>query len=287
MFNFISTCLHDYTMQLVLAGVTLLSALASILGVFVLLRRQSLLSDAIAHASLPGLALAFLVTHSRHPFVLLSGAIISGSIGTFFMYIVEHKTMLKKDTIIGIILSVFFGIGLMLMTVIQRSSIANKALLHKILFGNIATILPSDVSMFAAIALVFFIVLIVFWKDFIMLIFDYQYAQSIQYPVYKLDILFTTVLIFTVVIGLQTVGIMLMSSMIIAPAAAAYQWCSRINTMACLALFFGVSAGICGAFISSYYSYVPTGPAIVIVLNIFVALSVLCGTKRGIALKLK
>ncbi len=286
MFDMLSFCIQDYTLRLVLIGIILLSSVTSTLGVFVLLRRQSLLSDAIAHASLPGLTLAFLITHSRHPLVLLCGATISGSIGTMLAYIIEHKTKLKKDTILGIILSVFFGIGLMLMTVIQRSSIANKALLHKILFGNIATILPSDIYAIACITFVVFVSLAFFWKDFVALVFDYEYAHSIGYPVHILNILLTALLIITVVIGLQIVGIMLMSSMIIAPAAAAYQWCTRIPSMALLALGIGISAGIFGAVISCIVSHLPTGPVIVVILNTFVALSIMFGKKRGIIWKI-
>lgn len=285
MFEVFSFCVQDYTLQLVLIGIILLSSVTSILGVFILLRRQSLLSDAIAHASLPGLTLAFLLTHSRHPVILLCGATISGSIGTMLMYIIEYKTKLKKDTILGIILSVFFGIGLMLMTVVQRSSIANKTLLHKILFGNIATMLPSDIYALSSIALIVLVSLVLFWKDFIALVFDYDYVRCLGYPVHVLDILLTALLVLTVVIGLQIVGIMLMSSMIIAPAAAAYQWCTRIKTMTFFAWLIGISAGICGTLLSSLSFNLPTGPAIVVVLNTLVAISVVFGKKRGILWK--
>lgn len=279
--------MFDYTLNLVLIGITLLSIVTSILGVFILLRQQSLLSDAIAHASLPGLIIAFLVTHSRHPCILLCGATISGSIGTALVYSIEHKTKLKKDTILGIILSVFFGIGLMLITLVQRSSVANKTLLHKMLFGNISTILPTDIYVIASVAVIVCTTLALFWKDFISIIFDYDYMASIGYPIRTLDAILTTLLILTVVIGLQTVGVMLMSSMIIAPAATAFQWCTRTSSMTLIACIIGVISGICGAFVSCIYSCVPTGPAIVIILNMFVGFSVIFGTKNGIIWKLK
>jgi len=286
MFDLLQLCIQDYTLRLVLIGIILLSSITSILGVFILLRRQSLLSDTIAHASLPGLTLAFLITHSRHPLILLCGATISGSIGTALAYIIEYKTTLKKDTILGIILSVFFGVGLILMTIVQRSSITNKTLLHKMLFGNIATILPSDIYALIGVVCIVYACLTLFWKDFVSLVFDYDYIRSIGYPVHKLDALLTALLIMTVVVGLQIVGVMLMSSMIIAPAAAANQWCTRIKTMSWLALCIGISGGICGALISCLFSHVPTGPTIVIVLNTFVGFSVLCGKERGIIWKL-
>lgn len=272
--------LFDYTLAITLIGITILGATAGLLGTFVFLRRQSLLGDAISHAALPGIAIAFLLTHSKNPLVLMLGGAISGGIGTLFMQIITHHTRLKKDTALGIVLSVFFGFGLVLMTAIQKMPIANQSILNKFLFGNISTLLPMDIYAMAIIGAIVCLCTVVLWKEFALITFDAHFAHSVGFATHTLDALLTMLVVAAIVIGLQTVGVILMSSMLIAPAAAARQWTTRLSTMALLSMFFAVSAGISGAMMSSYVDRLPTGPAIVVVLSIFVIVSLMVAPLR-------
>ncbi len=280
--QFFSTILYDYTLRTVVLGTGILGITCGALGVFAFLRRQSLLGDAISHAALPGIACVFLLTHSRNPAVLMLGGALTGSIGTLFIWLITHKTTIKKDAALGIVLSVFFGLGLVLLTVIQKRSIAQQAILNKFLFGNASLLLSSDISAMVAISCTIFLCLFFFWKEFKLITYDQLFAYTLGYPVKGLDILLTFLLVFAIVMGLQTVGVILMSSMLIAPAAAARQWTYNFELMVILAAGFGAFSSVTGSIISSMVDQLPTGPTIVVVMSLVVLISLLCAPHRGI-----
>lgn len=270
MFNFI---FQHYTLFLVLLGTTILGITTGILGVFTFLRKQSLLGDAISHASLPGIALMFLGTHSQNPYLLLCGGAIAGILGTMLVNVVIHKTKLKIDTILGITLSVFFGLGLVLLTIIQKLPIAQQSILNKFLFGCAATLLPSDIYMMIIVSFFIFMCLVFFFKEFKMLTFDRDFAHTCGLPTNKINALLTLLTLMAILMGLQTVGVVLMSSMLIAPAAAARQWSKSLQGMLVGAGSIGACASICGTLLSNAYANLPTGPSIVVVASIIVIIS--------------
>lgn len=272
----------DYTLLLVLQGAALLGIVAGILGSFALLRQQSLLGDAVSHAALPGIVLMFLCTHSKNPWILLGGGALAGVVGVISMNYVLARTTLKKDAVLGIILSVFFGLGLVLMTVAQKIPTSNQAVLNKFLFGNVAILLPEDMRMIAIIALVILFVIMMCWKEGSMYIFDPLFTQSLGFKPMIIEIILTVLLVLTIVIGLQTVGVILMSTMLIAPAAAARQWTKKLTHMILLAGFFGCCATISGVYASAIIDHVPTGPAIVVAASCIVFFSLLCAPQRGV-----
>ncbi len=282
MMEFLATFWPDYTLRMVMSGTMLLGMTSGVLGTFALLRRQSLLGDAISHAALPGIALMFLATHTKNPAILLSGGALSGGVGTLLILLVTHKTTIKKDAILGIVLSVFFGFGLVLLTLIQKLPIANQAVLNKFLFGNASTLLSEDIALIAGVSCVLLLLVGIFWKEFSLLAFDAPFAQTLGYRTTYIEILLTFLIVITIVIGLQTVGVVLMSSMLIAPAAAARQWTTRLSSMVILAGFFGALCGMSGAVVSSMYNRLPTGPTIVVIASILVVVSLLFAPNRGI-----
>ncbi len=273
---------YDYTLWTVLLGVTILGITAGVLGVFALLRGQSLLGDAVSHAALPGIAAVFLLTHSKNPAFLLAGGAMSGLVGTLLVMLVENHTTLKKDAILGMVLSVFFGVGLVLLTAIAKKEIAQQAILNKFLFGNAATLLREEVYIMIGIGAFVLLLIGLFWKELLLLVFDPIYARTLGYKTWLIDLLLTFLLLFTIVIGLQTVGVILMSTMLIAPASAARQWTSRLKIMVFLAAIIGAFSGIVGTLISSTFNNMPTGPTIVVVVSILVLISLLCAPHRGI-----
>ncbi len=273
---------NDYTLRTVALGAAALGATSGALGSYAVLRKQSLLGDAISHAALPGIALAFLLTGSKAPLVLVLGAAVAGWIGTLLVMRIVGTTRVKEDSALGIVLSVFFGFGLVLLTFIQKRPDASQAGLDRFLFGQAATLLQRDVVMIAVLGGIALGIAALFWKEFKLLSFDPDFAASLGFPVKWIDILLTSVLVLSIVIGLQTVGVVLMSAMVVAPAAAARQWTDRMGTMIILAGFFGALAGVSGAVISSLAQHVPTGPTIVLCLTAIVLFSLALAPNRGL-----
>ncbi|HAI17620.1 MAG TPA: zinc transporter, partial [Xanthomarina gelatinilytica] len=165
----------------------------------------------------------FLITGSKDSNTLLVGALISGLIGTFWIRGIIAKTHLKSDTALGLILSLFFGFGMLLLTFIQKQPNANQAGLDKYLFGQAATLVESDVWLMAIITGLCLFVLLFFWKEFKLFLFDTDYAKTLGFNTSFIDILITSFIVLAIVLGLQTVGVVLMSAMLLAPAAAARQ----------------------------------------------------------------
>ncbi|HRO89557.1 MAG TPA: metal ABC transporter permease [Promineifilum sp.] len=278
----INTLLFDYTVRTVAMGAAVLGIVAGALGTFALLRRQSLLGDAMSHAALPGVLLAFMLTGSKAPVVLVLGAAVAGVLGTFLLLSIIRFSRIKEDAGLGIILSVFFGFGLVLLTFLQRNPTAAQAGLNKFLFGQAATLLVGDVVTMAIFGGGALALLILFWKEFKLLSFDRDYGSSLGYPMTALDLLLTTLLVIGIVIGLQAVGVVLMSALVVAPAAAARQWTDRLSVMMVVASFFGAIAGVAGAFISSLGTGLSTGPVVVLAISAIVLLSLLFGAGRGL-----
>lgn len=252
------------------------------LGSFAVLRKQSLLGDAISHAALPGIAIVFLITGAKDSNTLLIGALISGLLGTFWIRGIITKTHLKSDTALGLILSLFFGFGMLLLTFIQKQPNANQAGLDKYLFGQAATLVESDVLLMVVVTSLCLFVLLLFWKEFKILLFDKDFAKSIGFNTKTIDILITSFIVLAIVLGLQTVGVVLMSAMLLAPAAAARQWTNSLGLMVFLAALFGAFSGVFGTAISATQNNLSTGPVIVIVASIFVMISFIFSPNRGL-----
>ena len=273
---------NDYTLRTISLGTAILGAICGMLGSFAVLRKQSLLGDAISHAALPGIAIAFLITGTKETNVLLIGALISGLIGAFWIRGITKRTHLKSDTALGLILSIFFGFGMLLLTYIQKQPNANQSGLDKFLFGQAATLLARDVWFMASVTLVCLLVLLLFWKEFKIMLFDIDYAKTLGFNVKTIDLLITSFIVLAIVLGLQTVGVVLMSAMLLAPAAAARQWTNSLGIMVVLAAIFGATSGVVGTAISASQNNLSTGPVIVLVAATFVVFSFVFSPSRGL-----
>lgn len=281
--QFISYLLQNYyTLIIVSIGAALLGAVSGALGTYAVLRRQSLLGDAISHAALPGIAFAFLLTGSKTPLILVLGAAIAGWIGTLVILSIVRLTRIKYDSALALVLSTFFGFGLVLHTFIQRTGNADQAGLDTFIFGQAATILERDVMIIGILGGIALIIVFVLWKELKLLIFDEGFAASIGFPIRMLDILLTSLLVIAIVLGLQAVGAVLMSAMIVAPAVAARQWTNRLNLMVLLAAGTGACAGVSGTIISSSASRIPTGPMIILCATLLVFISIAFAPNRGL-----
>lgn len=254
----------DYTFQVVLLGTALLGYVSGTLGCYTVLRKESLISDSIAHSALPGIVISFLLIGSKNLEILLLGALITGGLSIVCVkYIVNHSR-LKLDSALAMVLSVFFGAGLTLLTISQKFPNANQAGLETFIYGQASTMLLRDVKIIAITSTFILLTICIFWKEFKVITFDKEYANTMGLPVAKLEALLTTVIVLTIVIGLQSVGAILMSAMMIAPAITAKQWATNMGHMFVAAGVIGVIGSTLGTLISAFYTGIPTGPTIVV-----------------------
>ena len=265
----------------VLSGATLLGAVGGLVGTFTVLRGQSLLGDALAHAALPGVALAFLITGSKHPLPLLLGATVAGVLGSLAMVAVVRGSRIKEDSAIGVVLSVLFGVGIVLLTAIQKMPSGTKAGLDKYLFGQAATLVASDVQVMLVLTVLALLVLLLFYKELKLLAFDLEFGASLGYPMRAIEILLTTLIVVVVVVGLQMVGVVLMVATLVTPAATARQWTQRLGVMLVVAAMVGAFSGASGALASAAVPGLPTGPTIVVIASVLLIASLVLAPEKG------
>lgn len=283
--NLLNLIFTDYTLQIVSLGSAILGIISGVLGSFAVIRKESLLGDAVSHAALPGIALAFLITQTKRTEVLLVGALISGLIATFLILSISKYSRIKFDSALALILSVFFGGGMVLLTHIQKIPNANQAGLDKFIFGQASTLLKSDIKVMAILGVILIALVIIFWKEFQLVSFDVDYAESLGFSTKKITTLLFAMIVTSIIIGLQTVGVILMSAMLTAPAVAARQWTDKLSVMVILSATFGAIAGVIGTILSSVVSKLPTGPTIVIVISTIVIFSLAFAPNRGLIWK--
>lgn len=275
---------NDFTFRVVSFGSLILGMISGALGCFAVLRKQSLIGDAISHCTLPGIAIAFLITNSKNIEVLLFGALLSGLLSMYLITTIASHSKLKFDASLALVLSVLFGIGIVFLTYIQKNSGSHQAGLEKFIFGQASSLLKRDVRIMIITGIVLFSMMIVFWKEFKLVTFDPVFAQTIGIPSTFFGGFLSLLMVLGIVIGLQTVGVILMSALLISPASAARQWTDKLSVMVVLSSLFGGMSGVLGTMVSSYIPGIPTGPTIVAFMSIIVLGSLLFAP-RGIIRK--
>ncbi|MFZ5818069.1 MAG: metal ABC transporter permease [Bacillota bacterium] len=278
--------LADANARWVMTGTALLGLAAGVLGAFALLRRRSLMGDTLAHAALPGIAIAFLLTGSKSIGPLLVGAALAGITGTLCLSAITRYSKIKEDTAMAIVLTVFFGLGIMLLNVIQRMPGGNQSGLDKFLFGQAASLVGRDVQVMVVIAALLCLAVALLFKEFKLLAFDRGFGQGIGLPVGWLDQLLNLMIVLAVVIGLESVGVVLMAAMLITPAIAARYWTDRLAVMVLLSGLFGALSGVLGTIASQAGPRMPTGPLIVLAATAVFLLSLLFAPRRGLLARL-
>ncbi|UII30737.1 metal ABC transporter permease [Fulvivirga ulvae] len=276
----------DPNIRYVVIGSLLLTGSSAIVGSFTFLKKKALVGDAVAHSVLPGVCLSFILYGEKNPIILILGAFATGWLSLILIDIISSSSKIKEDTAIGLILSVFFGIGIFMLTIIQKSGNAAQTGLDQILFGKAASLVGNDLIAFAVIAAILIVSVWFFFKEFTLLAFDEDFASTIGLPVRGIELLLTTLTVLAVVIGIQAVGVVLMAAMLITPAAAARFWTEKITTMVWLAAIFGAFSGLAGAYISYVAPSMPTGPWIVVVISTIAFVSFFMAPKRGILYRL-
>jgi manganese/zinc/iron transport system permease protein len=261
-------------------GSALLGGAAGVAGSFAVLRRRSLVGDMLAHASLPGVCLAFMLTGSRDLLGLSLGALASGLIAIGLMTLITKWTRTKEDAAIGIMLSAFFGLGIVLLSIVTRSkSGGNSSGLNSYLFGEPGNMVDRDLWLLIVVAAAVLILVGLLFKEFKLVAFDADFAQSQGWPTLKLDLGMMAAVAIVTIVGLPIVGVILMAAMIILPAATARLWTHRLHSLLFLAGAIGLATGAIGIRVGQD---LPAGPAIVLTgAAIFVA-SLLFAPERGV-----
>lgn len=277
--------LLDANAQWVLTGSMLLGLTAGVLGSFALLRRRSLMGDALAHAALPGVAVAYMLTGSKQIGFLMIGAAVAGVLGTMAISAITRYSKIKEDSAMGIVLTVFFGVGIVLLTIIQRSPKGNQSGLDKFLFGQAASLIGSDVQVMVVIAAVLCLLTVILFKEFKLLSFDAGFGAGLGLPMGLLDSVLNLMIVLAVVVGLQAVGVVLMAALLITPAIAARYWTERLSMMAVLSGLFGALSGALGTLLSLVAPRMSTGPLIVLSATAIFVVSMLAAPRRGLLAK--
>jgi ABC-type Mn2+/Zn2+ transport system permease subunit/Mn-dependent DtxR family transcriptional regulator len=276
---------QDPNVRLTLVGSILLGICCGLLGSFIVVRKMALMGDALSHAVLPGVAIGFLWSMSKNPFAIFVGATIAGLLGTMTVGAIKQTTRLKEDTILGLVLAAFFAVGICLVTMIQRLPTGNKSGIDKFLFGQAAAIGERDVLLMAIVTAITIFLITILYKEFLVTSFDPGFARSIGWPVQILHYTLMLLLAFSVVIALQAVGVVLVSAMLITPAAAAYLLTDRMSRMLILAAVFGMAAGAGGSFFSFLRPSLPTGPFMVLGASSVFGLAFLFSPKHGVVIR--
>ncbi|MGE0606075.1 MAG: iron chelate uptake ABC transporter family permease subunit [Pirellulales bacterium] len=280
--------LRDYNTRIILLGTVLLGSCAGVVGTFMLLRKRALVGDVVSHASLPGIAIAFLLMEAVRPGSgkslpgLLTGALLAGLLGVSCVTLIRRATKIKDDAALAVVLSVFFGLGIALFTVVQKVPTGNSAGLKDFILGRTAAMIASDVWLIAWAALGVMLVCGLLFKEFSLLCFDQDYAATLGWPVVALDLALMALVVCVTVIGLQSVGLLLVVALLIVPAAAARFWTDRLLPMAMLAGALGGVSACLGVIISALLPRLAAGPVIVLVGAACFVFSMLAGTRRGV-----
>jgi ABC-type Mn2+/Zn2+ transport system permease subunit len=277
--------LTDANTQWVLMATMLLGVASGMIGSFALLKKQSLIGDAVAHASLPGICIAFLISGEKTFSSLMIGATISGLLATYFIHFITKRTILKEDSAICLILSVFFGMGIVLLTKITQSTVGNQSGLDDFIFGHAASLVGNDVKLMSGIAVITLLLILSFFKELKLVTFDPDFAQGIGLPLQRLNFLFLTLYVAIVVVGIQAVGVILMAALIITPAISARYWTHSLSRMIMISGAFGAISGLAGTLISTLKPGLPTGPFIVITATVIFILSITIAPERGFLIK--
>jgi len=249
-----------YNTLVILAGTSLLGIVSGLVGTLAVLRRRALAGDALAHATLPGLCLAFLIVGERHLPSLLAGAAITGLFGLVCVSLLARSPRIKDDAALALVLGVFFGAGIVLSRWIQnRQSEGSKAGLDSFLLGKTSGMIFADVVLIAMVSVLVAVVVLLLFKEFRVTLFDTGFARATGWPTEAMDLLLMLLIGLVVVAGLPSVGVVLITSLLVIPAAAARFWTDRFGVMCLVASLFGMLSCVSGVVLSTLYEGLPTG----------------------------
>lgn len=276
-----------YNTSIVLAGVIALGIGGGVIGVFSFLRKRALISDAISHATLPGIAIAFLIGIAlggtgRNLALLMAGAATTGVLGVLCVQWIRDYTRLPEDTAIGTVLSVFFGLGIVLLSHIQTLEAAGQAGLNSFLLGSTAALTAGEAQLIGGASLFTILIALLLLKEFGAVAFDEGFAAAQGWRIARLDLAMIGLLLAIVAIGLKTVGLVLIIALVIIPPASARFWTEKLGRLVALSGAFGGLAGWTGGSLSALLPDMPAGAVIVLAAATIFAFSLMFAPQRGV-----
>lgn len=283
----------DYTVRTVVLGSAMIGGVSGSLGCFAYLRRQSLIGDVVSHSSLLGIVGAFWLSYlltgepSRSLWVLMPGAIVAGLAALLLTKLITGRTRIKQDAGLGVMLAIFFGTGMALLRWLQRGypPIQGSSGLDDYLFGMAAAMTKADLWMIGGLGSAAVTAMLVCWNRLKVLTFDEGYAAGLGLKVNRFELLILALMVVAIVIGLQVVGVVLMISLLIAPASSARQWTAHLGPMVALSAVIGSICAAAGALVSATGKELPTGPIIVVLLTVVFLLSIFLAPGRGLLVR--
>ncbi|MFP6887947.1 MAG: metal ABC transporter permease, partial [Opitutales bacterium] len=279
-FRFLS--MRDAAVRNAVLGSIFMGVSCGLFGGYVVARRLALFGDTLSHAVLPGVALGFLWSRSKDPVVILFGATVAGLLGTVVVSWIRKTTRVKEDSALGLVLAGFYAVGICILTVIQKMDFGNQSGIDKFLFGQAAALSAEDVRLMGMVAVGALLMVTFFRKELLVTSFDEGFARSVGVPVEFIRYVLLVGLTFAVVTSLQAVGVVLVSALLITPAATAYLLTDRMGILLFLSASFGVAAGLLGSFGSFLGSNMPTGPFMVLACSFFFGIAFFFGPRHGL-----
>ena len=258
----------DLSIWIVFVGTALIGISAALVGTFTFLQKKSLIGDAISHSILPGIVLAYMLSGQRNTLILMLGAFISGWLATQQISWLQRRTKLKSDTIVAATLSIFFAVGLALLSYIQGRPDDGQAGLSDFLFGKIAALNVEDIYLFLLVSVLIIAVTFFRYKVMFSFAFNKEFMISKGFSLKWNDFLLNAMTILVVAMGVQAVGVVLMSALLIIPVLTARMLTYRLKSLITLSLIFGTASSLLGSYISILGKNIPTGPCIILVLSL-------------------
>ena len=256
-----------------------------LMGGFVVTRKLSLFGDTLSHAVLPGVAVGFLWSQSKNSISIIAGAMIAGFLGVFLISLLKKTTRIALDSALGLVLSGFYAVGICLLTRIQKMEFGNQSGIDRYLFGQITGISASDVWAMGISCILIALITMIFYKELLVTGFDHGFAQSIGLPVDFLQYLLWMLLAFAVITSLQVIGVILVSALLIIPAATASIITQKMRNLLLWSALLGMVAGVIGSYVSFLGSRLPTGPIIVLTSTLLFIITLFFHSQNGLLFK--
>lgn len=281
--------IFQYSFIVVALGTMCLAISTGIVGTISILKRQSLIGDAVGHASFPGIVLAFIVAGRKDSLTLMTGAIIAGVFAFFIIQSVVNSSKLEADTTMAIILSAMFGFGMVLKSYIQGNSSfsGSQAGLANYIFGQAAYMLKEDVIIIFSVSIISILLFLIFFKEIKIHVFDEAYAETLGIKKNIISVLIIIITMLLIAAGLKAVGVVLISSMLITPGVIGMQWSKRYESVLIIAAISGSVSALIGTSLSTIVKGMSTGPSIILCMTAIAFFSVLCGPYGIIASKMR
>lgn len=272
--------LTSYTFQVVALGTVILSIASAVIGSVSVIKGQSLIGDAIGHATFPGVILAFMLFNVMETYVLVIGAMLMGIVAFLLIQKITNSSKISLDSALAIVLSGFFGLGMALKSYVQGNPhFSGTQGIDDFIFGQAAYMLKSDVYLIIITSMISLIIFFVFYNQFKIFVFDNIYARTIGINIKVMNILLLVMTIGLISVGLKAVGAILIVNILIAPTVVGQLWSNRFGTVLIISALVGGVSAFTGTYVSTAVSGIATGPAIILALSFFVVVSILFSPK--------